>query len=350
MPSLVFARHRRKLLAVVALLLRAILIATALGAAGCSDSKQDDPYKNFSPEGRALMETKNLTTEQKQKLKLVEIDYAKAPPEMRAIAHKIFLGQTPTQQELKALGGNIDKSFPTRKPNGLYRHGRTLLFTAVENHNLAAVDALLAAGASPYVSIDPGNESAQVRAWNFIYLVLQEEGEQLPNEERFDKTYANQLLELYLKNGGDANYRWPDGDTLLDATFGMNLDGFKILLKAGADPWVHDRNHDPLPVQLVLSGGYNAPRFIHYLAEQGYYDNIPGAYLQEMMNAVTRKLDSGIRSDPNEMGKYYVQFAQYADAIKLVLNRAHYSLPKDSELYRLLYVDDHLYRKPTRGD
>ncbi|MGV1772323.1 ankyrin repeat domain-containing protein [Agrobacterium vitis] len=324
-----------------------IHIAVLMALVGCSDSKQDDQYKNFSPEGRAIMENGNLSEEQKARLKLVEIDYAKAPPEMRAVAQKIFLGQVPMQTELKALGQNINKSYPDRKPNGLYRYGRTLLITAVENHNLGAVDALLKAGADAYISIDPDHETAQVRAWSFLYIATKQEGEQLPppNDAYFDKTYANQLLELYLKNGGDPNYRWPDGETLLGRMVGDNFEGFKILLKAGADPWVVSRGDTPLAVQFVTTPTYGVPKIIHYLAEQGYYDKIPNVYIQDMIDAAIRELNSGIRTDQAERGKYYHQFEDYADAVKLVLQRSHNSLPKDSELYRLLYVDDGLYRQ-----
>lgn len=172
------------------------------------------------------MEKENLSDEQISNLKLVEIDYSKAPSEMRAIAYKIFLRQSLTQPDLKALGENINKSFPERKPNGLYRYGRTLLVTAVENQNLDAVNALLEAGADPYVSTDPNNESEQIRSWNFLYLAMKQEGQKLPDSDYFDKTYANQLLQLYLKHGGDPNYRWPDGQSLLEFTVGDNFEGW----------------------------------------------------------------------------------------------------------------------------
>lgn len=293
------------------------------------------------------MENGNLSEEQKARLKLVEIDYAKAPQEMRAVAQKIFLGQVPTQTELKALGQNINKSYPDRKPNGLYRYGRTLLITAVENHNLDAVDALLKAGADPYISIDPDHESAQVRAWNFLYIAIKQEGEQLPapNEDYFDKTYANQLLEIYLRNKGNPNYRWPDGDTLLGNMIGDNFEGFKILLKADADPWSIGDQDNPLAVQIIISSSYNSPKFIRYLAEQGCYDKIPAEYKQKIIDAAVLKLNSGIRTDKSDRDKYFIQFEQYSDALKLVLQRSHYDLPKDSELYRLLYIDSALYRQ-----
>ncbi|KAA3510840.1 ankyrin repeat domain-containing protein [Agrobacterium rosae] len=326
-------------------LFRIIVLIAVLIVSGCSDEKKDDALNDFSQEGRAIMENENLNEEQKARFKLVEIDYAKAPPEMRAIAHKIFLGQTPTQLELKALGDNINKSFPDRKPNGLYRYGRTLLITAVESHNLAAVDALLQAGADPYISIDPGHESEQVRAWNFIYKAMTQEGAQLPapNDAYFDKTYANQLLKIYLKNGLDPNYRWPDADSLLELTIGDNFEGFKILLIAGADPWKLGTHDTPIAVRCVTL--IRNARCIQYLAEKGYYDKIPFVYMEDMISAATNELEAGSRTDPDEIGSSYDEYGRYADAMRLLLERSHYALPKDSKLYRLLYIDQSLYRQ-----
>ncbi|ACM40165.1 MULTISPECIES: ankyrin repeat domain-containing protein [Rhizobium/Agrobacterium group] len=324
-------------------LLRLIGFILLLTALSCSEEKKEDVSSNFSPEGRAIMEKENLSDEQISNLKLVEIDYSKAPSEMRAIAYKIFLRQSLTQPDLKALGENINKSFPERKPNGLYRYGRTLLVTAVENQNLDAVNALLEAGADPYVSTDPNNESEQIRSWNFLYLAMKQEGQKLPDSDYFDKTYANQLLQLYLKHGGDPNYRWPDGQSLLEFTVGDNFEGFKILLQAGADPWKRGEQDTPLAVQCVTL--MRKPSCIQYLAENGYYDKTPENYMYDMIDAATNELEAGARTDPEEVGQSYSEYGRYADAVKLLLQRSHYPLGEGSTLYRLLYVESGTYRK-----
>jgi hypothetical protein len=118
-----------------------------------------------------------------------------------------------------------------------------------------------------------------------------------------------------------------------------------MLVEAGADPWMTNDHGGPLPMRLVIISGSSAILFIRYLAETGVYDDVSEAQMQEMIKGAARSLQTGVRADPEEMTPFfYARFGEYADVFKLILERTGYALPRETELYRLLYVDDHLYR------
>lgn len=319
----------------LSLLLMAIL-------AGCNDESSTQPSGEVTrAEVQTVSGDRELTLEQRENLELTENVFAKAPEPMRAIARRIAMGETPGQDELKALGADIDRSYPNRPHEGM-----TLLSAALRYRNLDAIDALLAAGADPYILIDPDSPSSQASKWNFLFLAVTTHGRWIEEEDRHDMTFSNQVLALYLKHGGDPNYRWRESDeSLLDRTVSGNIDGFKMLVEAGVDPWASSRHGRPLPIRLVTRSGSGTIPFIRYLAEEGFYDDVSADQMQEMIAGATRRLQVGVRTDPEEMGAfYYARFGEYADAVKLILERTGTSLPRESELYRLLYVDDHLYR------
>lgn len=284
----------------------------------------------------------DLTREQRENLDMVELDFAHAPAPMLEIARKIAVGEAPGEQELRALGPEIDRSYPNRP-----RNGETLLTAALRYRNLAAIDALLAAGADPHALMDPGSDSPQVSGWTFLFLATEAHGEWIAGEDRYDRTFGNRAIELYLRHGGDPDHRWTDDDrTLLDTVAVSNPDGFRMLIEAGADPRAPGRNDMPLHMRLVTRHGTNAHETIRYLAEAGFYDEMTDAQMEAIAAAAQRTLDMGVRTDPDEMEAFfYARFGHYADAVKLVIERSGYELAEDTVLHRLLYVDDHLYRQ-----
>lgn len=319
------------------------LLLLAVMLAGCSDDNQAQSQAEATgAEVGTMNEAGDPTQQQRDNLEQAELDFANAPEPMRDIARRIALGERPGPDELRGLGGDIDRSYPARP-----RQGMTLLSAALHYRNLEAIDALLEAGADPLVRIDPDSPSSQGSQWNFLFLTVTANGPWIEEEDRYDMTFSNQVLALYLKHGGDPNYRWAGGQSLLDRTVVPgHLDSFKMLVESGADPWVTKEHGGPLPMRLVISSGSSAIPFIRYLAEEGFYDDVSEAQMQEMIKGATRQLQMGVRTEPDEMTPFfYARFGEYADVFELILERTGTSLPRESELYRLLSVDAHLYRK-----
>ena len=170
---------------------------------GCSDdSKAEQQAEVTGAEIRTVSEANELTQEQRQNLELAELDFARAPAAQRDIARRIAVGEVPRQAELAALGSDIDRSYPDRP-----REARTLLSAALRFRNLEAIDALLEADANPLARIDPDSPSSQASQWDFLYLAVTDNGPWIEEEDRYDMTFSNEVLALYLKHGGDPNHR-----------------------------------------------------------------------------------------------------------------------------------------------
>ncbi len=173
------------------------------------------------------------SAEEQDRHEMAMLDFALAPAPLREMALRIAAGDAPDVGALRALGPEIDRSYPNRP-----RIGETLLTAALQYRNLEAIDALLEAGADPHAFIDPDSSSSQVVHWTFFYRLLTDRGPWIEAEDRYDSTFANEALSLYLKHGGDPNhYRSEGAAPPLGATLGGNLKGFEMLLDAGADPW-----------------------------------------------------------------------------------------------------------------
>ena len=296
------------------------------------------------PEGTgatAVTGMEPLTWLQRDNLALAELDFAAAPDELRSLAVTIAMGGVPALEPLQALGEDIDRSYPQRPSNG-----QTLLSAALQYGNVEAVDALLAAGADPLSRIDPDSPSARASQQDFLYLAVTAYGPWIEAEDRYDMTLSNQVLALYLKHGGDPDHAWSDGRLVIEETISPgNVEGFDMLLAAGADPWRGTGQPDPLPVRLVAQSGTIANPFIRSLVEQGFYDSVTDAQMAEMIGGATRQLTMGVQADRVAMTPlFYDRFGDYADVFKLLLEQSGHALPEETELYRLLYQDDHLYR------
>lgn len=114
--------------------------------------------------------------------------------------------------------------------------GSTLLMAAIRQGRAASVEALLAGGADPN-RVDPRGDTP-VHAAAF--------------------SGKPELLRLVLDHGGDANARNPNtGATpLMQALLSPDRDQYRVLLEAGADPDVADRNGDtPLHVAARTNNG-----------------------------------------------------------------------------------------------
>lgn len=309
-------------------ILAAIFISIPI-LAGC----EPDHPQYLSPETKHIMQSRDLTKDQAFEIGMVDIDYAKAPAANRAIAYKIVLGEPLAESELRALGPDIDRAFPFRDETHPDRRARTLLMTALDQKNLAAIEALLAAGASPYELYDPDNTSNQIRYRSFISQAMKP-GWNFDHElQKYDYSFNNKVLMLFLKYGGDPNFELPGASfkktILLNAWLTGNFDGFKLLLMSNGDPTIDGLHGAAFHLNLIWSGPNNH-EYIRYLADEGYYDKVDTVEIRKLFPAVERNLDVGIRTDPNVTRKiFYDEFGKYADAIKIILKRTNYILEED---------------------
>jgi len=119
-------------------------------------------------------------------------------------------------------------------------HGNdiTLLFQAVASGNVGAVDALLAAGADPYLMAKSGRSTT-----NFVRLLM------MPGGELLDQDGINQMIASYLRHGGNPNATSGEKGNyernLMDGVASANnIAGLRLLLAAGGDPWLYTFNNN----------------------------------------------------------------------------------------------------------
>ncbi|WCR02715.1 hypothetical protein [Paracoccus saliphilus] len=201
-------------------------------------------------------------------------------PDIHKLAQKIEWGDKIALDDVAWLGERIDQ-----------RHGKdiTLLFHALSAGNIAAVDALLAAGADTSI---PDKVSGSDR--NFVYYLTLSGGDIL------DQPGINRVIASYLEHGGN-----PNGTGGLDENgkllhglrvvlpegiaLSKNYEGLRMVLAAGADPW--------LPVVDKSSGEYSgnavdalaraqAFALLDELIESGYFDNRSQLELEHFLTAL----------------------------------------------------------------
>lgn len=184
------------------------------------------------------------------------------------IAQKIERGQSISIRELKNL------------PNGVNtRYGQeiTLLFHALSARNIEAIDALLEAGADPYMIDRPSTGSAR----GFVYY-LTLTGH--PTDPQLGFPFINQLIRLYLKHGGDPNRRLGGANKsplIADVALMDNYEGIDILLEVGANPWAV--NDSDMNVMTRLAANGIAYDVLNQLIDRGYFDNVSLPQLQNFI-------------------------------------------------------------------
>ncbi|MHB2264183.1 hypothetical protein [Aliihoeflea sp. PC F10.4] len=278
-------------------------------------------------------------TEEQARREMVMLDFALAPAPLREMALRIAAGDAPEVDALRALGSEIDRSYPNRP-----RTGETLLTAALRYRNLTAIDALLEADADPHALIDPNNSSSQAVHWTFFYLLLTDRGPWIEAEDRYDSTFANDGLALYLKHGGDPNHFPPENaDPPLGETLGGNLKGFEMLLDAGADPWSRNSKGNPWLMDLAIYSSKIATPYIQRLAERGFYDDITDDQADRILQSANRRLRTATDlSEAAPAKAYYGDLGDYAFAIRLLIERSGRDVLRNSEVYRRLYIDSRL--------
>lgn len=133
-------------------------------------------------------------------------------------ALRISLKEPLTEQELASLKGKV---------NQRGKQDITLLNFSIlpPNENLAAVDQLMTIGADPTLPLK--------RKGGLFYSNL------ISDAARGTKPLATDIIALYLKHGGDPNFKGGVANTPLVASTALmeNFESFKLLVDHGADVW-----------------------------------------------------------------------------------------------------------------
>ncbi len=189
--------------------------------------------------------------------------------EIYRIAQRIERGQAISVREIKALPGGVNKR---------YGEEITLLFHALGARNVEAMDALLEAGADPYMIDIPSKGSTR----SFVYY-LTLPGH--PTDPQSGFPFINQLIKLYLKHGGDPNRRLGGANKnplIAGVALINNYEGISLLLKAGADPWAEGDDGDT--AMSTLAADDISQTALNLLIDQGYFDKVSIPKLREFFS------------------------------------------------------------------
>ncbi len=205
--------------------------------------------------------------------------------EIFRLAQRIEWGDALSARDLEPIKDRI---------NNRYGKEITLLFHALRFDNIAAIDALLAAGADPTMIDRPSTVSKR----DFIYYLT------YPGGSLLGQDGINQLIRIYLKHGGDPNYRFKGNiqETFIaEVALVSNHTGMRILLEAGADPWLNTIENgteinDNMMTNLAFE--YNGFEQLHQLIDENYFDDVK---------------EGNIRGFPKKLGGY----AQREDEISI---------------------------------
>lgn len=187
-------------------------------------------------------------------------------PEIHRLAQRIEWGDAMDPSDFIPLGDKINQ-----------RHGKdiTLLFHAISSGNTPAVDALLAAGADTEM---PDKATGSTRS--FVYYLT------LPGGSLLDMDGVNRMLASYLKYGGDPNATFGEkavsqGNLSDGLALIKNLDGFRMALAAGADPWKMTWSNGQPYSHAMTSLAFNQHfAMLDQLIDEGYFDARTQAEIQ----------------------------------------------------------------------
>lgn len=237
------------------------------------------------------------------------------------LAQRIEWGDAMTPEDFTPLDDRIDQ-----------KHGNdiTLLFHAVASGNVVAVDALLAAGADPYLVAKSGRSTV-----NFVYLLT------LPGGELLDLDGINKMIVSYLRYGGDPNATYgTKGESEGNLTEGVasngNIAGLRILLAAGGDPWLYTlNNNEPYYFAFeTLASNYQFAALDEFI-DEGLFDGISqeklSAFLVSLSGYSQRKDETSseiqrIAKRVLKRNPHYVETATY-DIATLRIFKDHWQDP-----------------------
>ena len=202
---------------------------------------ESDPYPSQGT-GASGTDEMQITQGDEQGIDMAELSdrFAGASGDILDLAGRIAHGESPTSEELAALGPDrLRQEYSRTAPENIApEFGHSLLREAVISRNLPAASALIAAGADPFFN---ENELA--------YLAVRMANRTAESVWWPDYSTGASFLRLWLQAGGDPNaanrYYGHSGNLLVSAD-PMNLEGILMLLEAGTDPWYSK--------QVVLNG------------------------------------------------------------------------------------------------
>lgn len=180
--------------------------------------------------------------------------------EVFRLAQKIEWGDEITSRDIAPIQDRINDRFGDKI---------TFLFQALGSANIPAIDALIGAGADMTMIDKPSEGSTR----DFVYFLG------LPGGDLLDQDGMNQLIRIYLKHDGDPNYRMQDSvqkPLITRVAINENIDGVRILLKAGADPWanaVHDNGAED-NMMMRVNASYNQFTFLDELIDKGFFTKV----------------------------------------------------------------------------
>ncbi len=117
----------------------------------------------------------------------------------------------------------------------------TPLMIAVDTQSLAAVEALLKAGANPDASAVDRNSAVSLAVANYRV-----------------KPHGRTIMLAVLNGGGDPNARRPDGDpVMIRFTDDHNLEDVRMIHSLGADLDILDRGGDPLITAVAMAQAWD---------------------------------------------------------------------------------------------
>ena len=180
--------------------------------------------------------------------------------EIYRLAQQIERGDAVDQADLASLQQDLDAR---------YGDEITLLFHAVASGNINAIEALIKAGADLRQVDRPSKGSAR----DFIYYLT------LPGGDKMSQEEINHLLTVYLEQGGDpdARLQTPDGSPMARSMGmgGANIEGVRILLEAGADPWASTKDDANDSLMTVVNLKEDQFNFFDEMIDAGYFTEQP---------------------------------------------------------------------------
>ncbi|UXM94899.1 hypothetical protein N5853_12540 [Bartonella sp. HY329] len=165
------------------------------------------------------------------------------------------------------LNENDFAKLPQGAINQRYGQEITLLFHALSQRNVQAIDTLISNGAD-VTMVDRPSKRLPMNFMN--YLGMPGGG----NDEAEDLIFINKLIKIYLKTGGDPNYIQINSNNtplVLDVAIAQNYKGVDILVKAGADIWLPRETGLNLVQSLALSSSGNQE--LNNLIDYGLLDH-----------------------------------------------------------------------------
>jgi len=197
-----------------------------------------------------------------------------ADPAVYQLARKIEREEPISADEVANL--------PEGALNARYGSDITLLFHALSSYNLQAIDILLGGGASPYMT-----DQAEYSERDFTYYLGVVKMHSRPD---LGQDFKTDLIRLYLKHGGDPNHRLPGEDEIpffYYVALMENYDGVRVLLDAGANPLVEEKQGGSVVAQMLAGRRNKASRDLaRYIVCRGYFDSADKKSVIGMLRAL----------------------------------------------------------------